>query len=590
MTEKSVIDKLLLYYGLHMPTHPGKWRAHGFLCRNLGRVYSNYEEDAIRGGIKWRLNPSDYSDATLYWLGLRDSQTLTVLKALTKPESTILDVGSNYGYLSLELCHFLNGNCRIFALEPNPANYRRLLKHVSANGYEASIHCFDVGVSDHSEVVNMRRPATNTGHAIVSPDGLYQNVGLITLDLFCQEQNLRAINILIIDAEGYEERALRGSKQLIKVHKPTLVVELFPPVLSRHGSSALSVADAVSDLGYELFRFEENALCPLTELPSGDYGMYAFCFPKESAAERVEAVNNVLAARLPGVSSAKVASFREQLLLLYGTVLPDHPRKWWVHKMLRAVLKPKASGEHLVKRNGIYWLLDPKDFYHSAFFWTGAQDKWVLHHLEKMIIEDSIVLDGGAGCGFLSLYLANKFTNITCHAVEPSPTTYKRLHRMIALNSLSDRFFAYPLGLSDCEENKRITESQTNSGANLIDDSSSGTMVSITTVDALVAANGIEKLDILILDIEGYEMKGIAGARKTIEIHYPLILLKVWRRTLELFDSSISQLAELLQTLDYEFYRMERDVLRKITELPDEPQSVWVFCMHKDAGGFNNVK
>lgn len=52
-----------------------------------------------------------------------------------------------------------------------------------------------------------------------APNHLTEKITLKTLDLFCQENQLKKIGLLKIDAEGWEERILKGAtKTLARTH------------------------------------------------------------------------------------------------------------------------------------------------------------------------------------------------------------------------------------------------------------------------------------------------------------------------------------------------------------------------------------
>src|SRR5262245_32474222 len=89
----------------------------------------------------------------------------------------------------------------------------------------------------------------------------------------------------------------------------------------------------------------------------------------------------------------------ERLLLAYGTQLPNHPRKWWLHPKLRNLLKVHLDREVEVVRGGLKWSLNPADFPQESLFWLGTKDTWDLDQLCKHVGSGGVVLDVGSNFG-----------------------------------------------------------------------------------------------------------------------------------------------------------------------------------------------
>ena len=232
--------------------------------------------EVVRHGLRWSLNPADYGHNSLFWLGTKDTWDSTTSKRFVRSDDVILDVGANYGYYAATLAAALDRRCRIHALEPAPANFDRLCRHLSGNSLEGAVWAHRLGVSDRLETVALTRPAENTGHTAVALDGEIPGVTLTTLDAFADSLALERLDMLILDVEGYEERALRGAARTLARFKPLVFVEFFPPVMDRQGSSPKAAARILAELGYELFAARRDQFEPLTAMPTGDHGVNVF--------------------------------------------------------------------------------------------------------------------------------------------------------------------------------------------------------------------------------------------------------------------------------------------------------------------------
>ena len=192
------------------------------------------EIEVVRGGLRWSLNPSDFPQESLFWLGTKDTWDLFHLQRYVVPGGVVLDVGSNFGHYALSLAAAMNRVGQVHALEPDPANFERLRRHIAWNGLEDVVQACCLGVSDRPETVAMKRHPGNSGHTAVAPQGEIDGISLTTVDAYCKGAGLDRLDAVVVDVEGYEESALRGAEQTLSQLKPIVLVELFE---TRHGAT-----------------------------------------------------------------------------------------------------------------------------------------------------------------------------------------------------------------------------------------------------------------------------------------------------------------------------------------------------------------
>ena len=84
--------------------------------------------EVLRQGLVWKLNPSNFVEQDLYWLGVKDCWELYHSKLFLRSGEVIFDIGANFGYYSCMIASILSKNCKIYAFEPIPSNYERLKK------------------------------------------------------------------------------------------------------------------------------------------------------------------------------------------------------------------------------------------------------------------------------------------------------------------------------------------------------------------------------------------------------------------------------------------------------------------------------
>ena len=139
-----------------------------------------------------------------------------VIKQIKQP--TIVDIGAHLGFFSLPLAELLK-NPRIYALEPVSITFKLLKKNTQDT---KSIRAFHCGLLDKSaKMAIYYNPQLLLYSSLFSERFMWdknpykETVSLITLDSFCRKNGITHINLLKIDAEGAEEKILRGGSKIL---------------------------------------------------------------------------------------------------------------------------------------------------------------------------------------------------------------------------------------------------------------------------------------------------------------------------------------------------------------------------------------
>lgn len=275
-----VIARFLLWYGNWFPEHRGKRALHDRI-RRLARIEIDQEQIVERRGLKWALNPSDFAQSHLFWFGARDPWEMYHLIRLLPRDAVMLQAGANFGYYAATIAKALSAQCRILALEPCQENFLRLVRHIEWNKLQNQIECISVAVSDKDGMGRMIRPPENTGHAHLVSGEQGEPVKFTTIDRVVRDARLEKLDALLIDVEGYEDRALHGATETLRRFRPMVLIELWPPVLRKQGTTVEAAVDVLRAHHYRLYYALRGQLLPVTTLPSGDDRIYAFCFHRD---------------------------------------------------------------------------------------------------------------------------------------------------------------------------------------------------------------------------------------------------------------------------------------------------------------------
>jgi FkbM family methyltransferase len=139
---------------------------------------------------------------------------------------TVVDVGANEGLYSSDVWA-VNRDAHVFAFEPHPETYRRLLMH--ASGFEkitainaacgsaaGQLVLYDYAGSTGTEHASLHAGVIEEIHKGVSDKHV---VEVIDLDTFATERGISHIHLLKIDAEGHELEVLKGAANLLRENR-----------------------------------------------------------------------------------------------------------------------------------------------------------------------------------------------------------------------------------------------------------------------------------------------------------------------------------------------------------------------------------
>lgn len=177
-------------------------------------------------------------------------------------------------------------------------------------------------------------------------------------------------------------------------------------------------------------------------------------------------------------------------------------------------------------RNSLAYIPDyPKDYIQRIIVETGDfYEITDLKYLDKFLNQSSIVLDIGANIGNHTVYWGN-ITNVKkIYSFEPIKSTYEKLKTNIKINNLENKVKIYNNGVGRCHSKANIDNyDTTNCGASTITICQDGE-IDIISIDSL---NIKEKISLIKIDTEGFELDVLYGAIETIKKHKPIIYVEV---------------------------------------------------------------
>jgi len=269
-----------------------------------------------------------------------------------------------------------------------------------------------------------------------------------------------------------------------------------------------------------------------------------------------------------------------RLLLAYGLGGPSHKGKWWTVQTLVRVLKLQPE-PGIQKRGELLWHLDPSDFPQQDLFWYGEKDRWELLHIRRLLPRDPVFFDVGANFGYYAITLAKRCKAV--YAFEPNPPTYALLAENAALNHLTNiHHFQIALGSRNGEV--AMQQRPGNSGGQYI---ASGEGIPMVTLDFFCRSHGIEQIDFVKVDIEGYEEHFLLGAQEVLKKLRPMFQMEFSPAWLRRAGSSLASVVRLLHESGYQIFQPRRAELVPV-QLPRGSDEINAFCIPAEKADFLN--
>ncbi|MCK9323917.1 MAG: FkbM family methyltransferase [Bacteroidales bacterium] len=173
--------------------------------------------------------------------GTYEQPTVAFLEQHVKNSSCCYDIGGHVGYLSLVLSKLVGKDGTVYVFEPRPININYINRHIKLNKI-LNIKLLGIGISDFTgESTFYDKGGTGTGK--ISDKGSL-TIRVNSLDKLHEDKAIAPPDLIKMDIEGEEFKALCGSRELLKTYKPILVISTHSQTIHD------SCLNFVRDLGY----------------------------------------------------------------------------------------------------------------------------------------------------------------------------------------------------------------------------------------------------------------------------------------------------------------------------------------------------
>jgi FkbM family methyltransferase len=192
---------------------------------------------------------------------------------------------------------------------------------------------------------------------------------------------------------------------------------------------------------------------------------------------------------------------------------------------------------------------------------NGAYESETLSLLLMVASGNGVFVDVGANIGAFTVPLAKQLNSGTVVAIEASPAVYPYLARNIELNDLHNIRLHHCAALDRDLDTVAFYEApKDHFGMGALAAQFSGKAVSVTarTLDSILAQDGIDRVDALKVDVEGFEGQVFVGATKLLTGSRPPTIIFEFCDWAErrAQNAPIGQAQRFLLDLGYSIYRI----------------------------------
>ena len=194
----------------------------------------------------------------------------------------VVDLGAHDGLYSFLFSDLVGAQGKVIAVEANPSQVTHLINATRNNGI-TNIDVVSEAVADFAGngILKVSRQE-HSGHSTLG-DYVYPesnsdetiSVRVNTLDLMLKEKNIKRVDFIKIDIEGFEIRALKGMENTLSACKPVVLCEVLEGALKNAGGSRQELVQLFARNNYlcKAVNRDTGLLCSLENFPESEYIM-----------------------------------------------------------------------------------------------------------------------------------------------------------------------------------------------------------------------------------------------------------------------------------------------------------------------------
>ena len=209
-------------------------------------------------GNKMFLDKNDTLELSLW--GVYEPLETKLFMNTLKKDDIVVDIGAHIGYYTLIAAKIIGIHGRVYAFEPDPANFELLEKNIDHNSY-ANVIIEKKAVGDTNDKIRLYLSNNNTGdHRIYNFDDKRRSV---EIEAICLDDYFKGyestIDLIKMDVQGAEGIALQGMKNVLTLNKKLKVLmEFTPEALLKCHTDPEGLLKEIIGYGYKIYLIDDR--------------------------------------------------------------------------------------------------------------------------------------------------------------------------------------------------------------------------------------------------------------------------------------------------------------------------------------------
>ena len=262
------------------------------LRRWLGQYFHDRKREAAlvvpwHVGTRLRLFLGNDLTRQIYVSGCIEPNEFAFLNRILQPGMTFFDAGANEGIYTVFAARRVGPGGTVWAFEPSRRELERLQFNLSLNDLTARV--FPVALADFNGQAELT--VGEPEHAGQNTLGAFAYEGFIVerkesvevrrLDDLLEENAPTRIDVMKLDVEGSELRALRGAVGTVERYRPYILFEVSDTSLRHQGASCEELVSFLQSQKYRIYTFDRVTGLPVPA-PAGVYSDNMIGAPEEN--------------------------------------------------------------------------------------------------------------------------------------------------------------------------------------------------------------------------------------------------------------------------------------------------------------------
>lgn len=185
-----------------------------------------------------------------------DKPVMDIITASVKPGTSVLDIGANYGQMSVLLSRLHDGSCTVYSFEAQKMVFDILEKNLAANQCSNVKPYYNAVYDRNGETMIFPEPDlvrfSSYGSYGIDPQGTSGiPVTSVTIDSIDFKQ---PVSFMKVDIQGSDLFALRGAEQTIRKYRMPVIFEYEEGFQEEFGTSFQDYVNFVHQIGYKFVK------------------------------------------------------------------------------------------------------------------------------------------------------------------------------------------------------------------------------------------------------------------------------------------------------------------------------------------------